>query len=325
VISDRIGVVAIGRNEGQRLVGCLVSVRAVTKAVIYVDSGSTDDSVETAERLGVSVFKLDLAQPFTAARARNEGFAALKAVQPKIQFVQFIDGDCELVSDWPHAALSFLEKRSDVAVICGRRRERYPELSEYNHLCDIEWNTPIGETKACGGDSIMRVSAFEVIGGFRSQLIAGEEPELCLRLRERGWKIWRLDAEMTRHDAAILRFEQWWLRVVRSGHAYAEVWWLHRGSRYAIFGKEIARAAIWGGLVPLFLILGALVHPTMLVGFVLYPLQIGRIAMRQGMSDRQSWAYALFMTVSKFAELQGMLKYLWRRWNGTAIQLIEYR
>ena len=36
---------------------------------------------------------------------------------------------------------------------------------------------------------LVRVEAFEAVGGFRPELIAGEEPELCMRLREKGWKI----------------------------------------------------------------------------------------------------------------------------------------
>ena len=48
-----------------------------------------------------------MARPFTAARARNEGYAALVKLQPNTRFVQFIDGDCELVSGWLETALEF--------------------------------------------------------------------------------------------------------------------------------------------------------------------------------------------------------------------------
>ena len=72
-----IGFVAIGRNEGARIERCLRALKAQSDRVIYVDSDSKDDSVATAKRLGVSVIELDHARPFTAARSRNEGFAAL--------------------------------------------------------------------------------------------------------------------------------------------------------------------------------------------------------------------------------------------------------
>ena len=192
-----VGVVVIGRNEGRRLVDCLASIRTATDNIVYVDSGSTDDSVAAATQIGATVVKLDVSQQFTAARARNEGFSALKSLKLNVRFVQFIDGDCILVSSWMGRAIDFIEQREDVAIVCGRRRERYPSASIYNQLCDLEWDTPVGEAAACGGDALVRVRAFEEAGGFHPRVMAGEEPELCIRLREQGWKIWRLDAEMT--------------------------------------------------------------------------------------------------------------------------------
>ena len=153
-------------------------------------------SVTAARQIGAFVVILDLSKPFTAARARNEGVGALKALRRSVRFVQFVDGDCTLANDWIDKAFTFIAQREDVAVVCGRRRERYPRASIYNLLFDLEWDTPVGEFPACGGDALVRLKAFDAVGGFRPQLIAGEEPELCVRLRERGWKIWRLDAEM---------------------------------------------------------------------------------------------------------------------------------
>jgi glycosyltransferase involved in cell wall biosynthesis len=325
VISDGIATVVIGRNEGERLVKCLTSVRPHVACMVYVDSGSTDRSTQAAEQLGAHVVRLDTAEPFTAARARNAGFAALKALMPNVQFVQFIDGDCELVDAWLVTAMEFIGQRRDVAVVCGRRRERYPSASVYNSLCDIEWNTPVGEAAACGGDSLMRVEAFEPVGGFRAQLIAGEEPELCLRLREQEWKIWRLDAEMTRHDAAITRFRQWWMRTVRGGYAATEVARLHWHSPFAIWKWELARAVFWSGLVPVLIGAGALFQPIALTGALIYPFQICRIAIARGADSSESWTYALFMMLAKFAEFQGILTFHWRGLRRNTLELIEYK
>ena len=163
--------------------------------IVYVDSGSTDRSVEVAADIGAWVVSLDLTLPYTAARARNEGYLALKSRKPALRFVQFIDGDCSLAPGWLETARAFIGNRSDLAIVCGRLRERYPNASIYNYFCDMEWDTPIGEAPACGGDALVRVEAFDVVRGFSTSLIAGEEPELCLRLREQGWKIWLLDTE----------------------------------------------------------------------------------------------------------------------------------
>ena len=54
-------------------------------------------------------------------------------------------------------AYSALANQPNLAIVCGRLRERFPEQSIYNRLCDMEWDTPVGETKACGGIAMMRV------------------------------------------------------------------------------------------------------------------------------------------------------------------------
>lgn len=246
-----MGVVVIGRNEGLRLERCLASLVGAAEQVVYVDSGSTDDSVQMAKALGVEVVELDMSIPFTAARARNEGFARLQHLLPAMRYVQFVDGDCEVVEGWLSRAQAFLDTRPEVAVVCGRRRERFPQRSIYNLLCDLEWDTPIGEAKACGGDALMRADAFAAASGFRADLIAGEEPELCVRLRANGWKVWRLAEEMTLHDAAMTRFGQWWRRTLRGGHAFAEGAFLHGAAPEKHWLRESRRAWFWGLGVPL--------------------------------------------------------------------------
>jgi glycosyltransferase involved in cell wall biosynthesis len=323
--SDGIAVVVIGRNEGERLVKCLRSIGSDVSCVVYVDSGSTDGSAEAAERLGAHVVALNMTQPFTAARARNAGLAIVKALKPNIKLIQFIDGDCELVDEWLNKAELFMSERNDVAVVCGRRRELYPSASVYNRLCDIEWDTPVGQASACGGDSLARAEAIVPVGGFCARLIAGEEPELCVRLRERGWKIWRLDVEMTRHDAAMSRFGQWWLRAVRTGYGITELCCLHWHSPAAIWKKELMRGIVWGGVLPALIVLGALVYPPTLIAVLIYPLQVCRIAINRGATALQSWSYAFFMTLAKFAEFQGVLRFCWSTLQHRTVALIEYK
>jgi glycosyltransferase involved in cell wall biosynthesis len=322
---DDVGVVVIGRNEGDRLIRCLKSVKTWVPDIVYVDSGSEDRSVEAAADIGACVVSLDLTTPFTAARARNKGYLALKSRKPAVRFVQFIDGDCSLAPGWLETARAFIGNRNDLAIVCGRRRERYPDASIYNYFCDMEWDTPIGEALACGGDALVRVEAFDAVRGFRSGLIAGEEPELCFRLRKQGWKIWRLDAEMTEHDAAMKRFQQWWIRTVRGGYAAAEVWWLHRNSQSAIWRWETLRACIWGGFLPAAIALGALFHPILLISVSVYLLQVCQIAFRVGPGSHRSWLQALMLTLGKFAEFQGFLTFIWRKRQSSASRLIEYK
>ena len=184
-------------------------------AIVYVDSDSADGSVELARSLGAEVVQLDLTRPFTAARARNEGFERLSQINPDMRFVQFVDGDCEVAKGWIATALQVLQENPEVGVVCGRRRERFPEQTVYNHLADLEWDSPVGEAKACGGDAMMRVEAIRKVGGYNPLIIAAEDDEVCLRIRREGWKVLRLDCEMTLHDMAMTRFGQWWRRSTR--------------------------------------------------------------------------------------------------------------
>ena len=105
----------------------------------------------------------------------------------------------------------------------------------------------------------------------------------------------------------------------------AEVSRLHRASRYSIWNHEIARAIFWGGLFPLMICLGALVYPAVLWCALAYPLQICRVAIARKPASPRSWVYALFVTFTKFAEFQGIVKFYWRQiWRRDAT-LIEYK
>ncbi len=324
-----IGVVAIGRNEGERLRRCLESVVKQAAAVVYVDSGSTDDSVAMARSLGVETVALDLSIPFTAARARNEGFARLLQIAPEVAFVQFVDGDCEIVPGWLERARQELEARSDVAVVCGRRRERFPDASIYNRLCDMEWDTPVGDADACGGDALMRVEPLRAVGGYRAALIAGEEPELCVRLRAAGWRVVRVDAEMTLHDAAMTRLGQWWKRMVRAGHAFAEVSWLHRGSPQRLWARETRSNWFWGVLVPALAVAPAYwtwgLSLLLLLGYPVLAWRVYRGRRRRGESGRDARLYARFCVLGKFAAAAGQFRYHRNRLLARRSTLIEYK
>ena len=125
-----LGIVTIGRNEGERLCRCLNSLVGHGLTVVYVDSNSTDGSVELAHSLDVEVVQLDLSQPVCVPRARNEGFERLCQVNPEVRFVQFVDGDCEMVEGWLDRARQVLENRPDVALVTGRRRERFAKPAQ---------------------------------------------------------------------------------------------------------------------------------------------------------------------------------------------------
>ncbi|MGB7161383.1 MAG: glycosyltransferase [Tepidisphaeraceae bacterium] len=328
-MTQRIGIIAIGRNEGERLRACLRSVIGDDRVVVYVDSGSTDGSVEMARAMGAEVVALDLTQPFTAARARNAGFERLAELDPRIEFVQFVDGDCEVVAGWIARATGELSAQPQAAVVCGRRRERRPEATLYNRLCDIEWDTPIGEAKACGGDAMIRAAAFRDVGGYDPSVIAGEEPEMCVRLRAKGWTILRVDAEMTLHDAAMTRFGQWWKRNLRAGHAAAEGYAMHGAPPERHGAHRVRSNWVYGIALPLLSL--ALAWPTRGISLALLlacPLLAWRVAgheRRRGRSARDARLYGIFVALGKLPQAIGQARYHCGRLFGRRSGLIEYK
>lgn len=309
-----VGAVVIGRNEGERLRACFSSLLGKVASIVYVDSGSTDGSIELALDSDIEVVHLDMSMPFNCARARNAGFKRLMQVAPSLPFVQFVDGDCELIPGWLDAASAFLSRQADVACACGRLHERYPERSIYNRVLDVAWRLPSGEIFACGGIAMMRTEVVQSLGGFRESLFAGEDNEISARMRAAGWSIWCLPLSMAWHDAEMLHFAQWWKRNTRTGYGYAQ-WWRDFGrtaGRDALL--QAIRPSVWAAGIPLLtfalvLWLGA----AGLLLLLVYPAQAARVALRAEGDAYTRLAHGFFLVLGKLPEFVGQSQYWVRR------------
>ncbi len=330
-MNDSIGYVVIGRNEGERLKACLRSISS--NAMVYVDSGSSDGSAEWASANGADCVALDMSRPFTAARARNAGVEQLLKTHPGVSYVMFLDGDCVLAEDWVETSRIAIEADDQVAVVCGRRKERFPEHSLYNLLCDIEWNTPIGEAKACGGDALYRVDVFRTLGGFDPSFIAGEEPELCFRIRQAGYKILRVDQLMTFHDADIHSFSQWWRRVKRSGYAYWLNAYKHGGESAERFKvRETLNILMWGALITLTIILTLLwASPIPALFFTLFTCVKYVTLLKfyhyveSGYGRKARLVHVAMMFVGKVPQLLGVIQGMFNTYFSKPHTLVEYK
>jgi hypothetical protein len=325
-----VGAVAIGRNEGSRLERCLRSLSQKVAHIVYVDSGSTDGSMELARSLGIQAIELDTRDGFSMARGRNAGFAVLLERNPEIDAVQFVDGDCEIVEQWIDDGCAALLADEQVAVVSGRRRERERGASRYNRLADMEWDTPIGVVKSCHGDALIRVQAFNEVGGFNPMMICGEEPEMCVRLRQRGWVIQRIDRPMSLHDAAMYRFSQWWNRSVRGGWAFAEGAAMHGQAPERHWVRESMNVCLYGAVLPVICIglawwTYALSLLLLVVIYGRHVIKVYRDRLRHGDQANDAWLYALFATLGKFPAALGQARYYLARWRGGKATLIEYK
>lgn len=330
-----LGVVVIGRNEGERLRRCLNSVIVQAKVVVYVDSGSSDDSVPLAKSIGAVVVDLDLSTPFTAARARNAGAAHLAAISAGIDYLQFVDGDCELNPGWFETACQMLDDHPEITALAGRLQERFPERSVYNRLGDLEWNQAgFGEVSALGGIFMIRKSAFDDVGGFNPSIPAGEEPELCARLIACGGHLWRINHLMAWHDLAMISFRQWWIRHSRNGYGGLAV---TQRCGLSHFKRSLRRARLWATL-PMFAIASAWVSTTywgLLVGLAvgaallsLWAAQLLRLTVRARLGGHPlsvAVPYAFLTMIAHIPNAQGQLRYLKDRILGRTLRLIEYK
>lgn len=335
VLDARVGVVVIGRNEGERLKACLRSIPPGSD-VVYVDSGSTDGSQDFARGIGVEVVDLRVPPAFTAARARNAGVRALTARALKPDFIQMIDGDCVLDPDWMAAASEALTRDKTLAGVVGRLRERFPETSIYNAQCDDEWNGTPGETATIGGIAMLRLEALAAVGGYPENMIAGEEPEMALRMRHAGWRLLRMSDEMALHDAAITRFGQWWRRAVRAGHAFAELAFRHPDTRLPDWSRKCRSILLWGLIGPLALLgtlllafvakgLWAVMSLIILIAYPAQALRVASMKRKRGIGWNLALAFGVLTMIAKFAETTGLFRFHRNRLARHQSALIEYK
>ena len=329
--SRRTGIVVIGRNEGARLEACLASVRGAGCPVVYVDSGSSDGSTARARAHCQQIVELDPARPFSAARARNEGFAALLALDPQLEYAQFLDADCTLLPGWLDAACAALDAEPTRAVTIGLLHERHPEASIYNRLCELEWRSPAGDLRnfgALGGIMFVRTAVFAHLGGFNRQLIAGEDSEFGVRVGLAGLKVTKIDAPMATHDADIHRFTQWWWRAVRSGHAIGQRFSLHGQGPLQDCARERRSVLVWGIALPATIVAMAPftygLSLLLAAAYLMLGLRIARYRLGQGDSPTDARLYARFVVFGKLAEALGLIRFHVNRFAGR-YRIIEYK
>jgi glycosyltransferase involved in cell wall biosynthesis len=299
---------------------------------VYVDSGSSDGSLQLAIGLGARGVALDLSIPFTAGRARNHGLRTLVALAPDVEFVQFVDGDCALLPGWLDAARAAMAADPRRAVVIGQLVERQPDASVYNRLCALEWSSPSGDLQdygALGGIMLVRVSAFLAVGGFNPQVIAGEDSEFGVRCALAGYAVTKLAHAMATHDADIRSFAQWWKRAVRSGHAIGQRAHLNGDGPLRDCRRALRSALVWGFALPgAALALAPATGGASLAiaagGFALLAARVYRYRRRRGDPARHAWLYARYLVLTKFAQVVGLARYQINALRGQ-FRIIEYK
>ena len=325
------GCVIIGRNEAARLPAALASVTAAGLPMVYVDSGSHDTSVAIARTAQAQVVELDPGRPFTAARARNEGFDALLGTHADLNHVMFLDGDCQLDPAFVAAAIAAMDADPSCAIIVGHLTEANPDTSIYARMCSVEWAAQSGKItdfNSFGGIMLVRMDDFRRVGGFNPTMIAGEDPEFAVRLSLGGRDAVRIDAPMATHRADIVRFGQWWQRAVRGGHALAHRYRLHGRSRLQDCRRQYWSTIFWGGALPLaVLVLFPFTRGLsllLLAGYALLSARMTAHYRRGGAAPIVALKLAGFGILAKFANFVGVVRFVRHRLLGKT-ELVEYK
>jgi glycosyltransferase involved in cell wall biosynthesis len=318
ITMNDIGFVAIGRNEGERLISSLSALLTWGSRVIYVDSGSTDGSQHRARALGLRVIELDASSPYTASRGRQAGVEAIRQLFPEVKFIQFVDGDCVLHPGWPEVATRYLLENARVGAVCGILREERESHSFYSRMIQVDWDLPTGEIPVFGGIVMIRLAALDQVGGWRPELAAGEEPDLSFRLSDACWTLVGLPVEMAVHDIEMTSFRQYWRRFIRSGYAYAAVGCLNvrgAGRRWVFL---TIKNLVYGALFPLAAALSLIwFRPIAAAVAAFYGLLAVKMVyqrLRRGDPLATAFPYALLTVISKGALAWGALRYFAARW-----------
>ena len=330
-----IAVVIIGRNEGERLRVCLSSVLAMNYPrelieVLYVDSSSTDSSVALARSLGVKTIVLE--GPTTAARGRNAGWT-----QTEAPFVLFLDGDTLLNPNFVASAVKHFHDpkyTEPLAGVYGNRRETHTADSIYNAIFDLDWNAGTGYSLFFGGDALVRREALAAVGGYNPLLIAGEEPDLCRRMRGLGYRILHVDEPMTLHDLAMFTFTQYWRRSIRTGYAYAEISTKYAKTNDPLWSAESRSNTIrglfwwWGPILAI--VVSILFHSIapfaffLAVAFILFARTAAKV-MNRTHDLKLLLAYSLHSHLQQVPILFGQIRFHKQRRRGGNAAIIEYK
>jgi hypothetical protein len=201
-------------------------------------------------------------------------------------------------------------------------------------VLDLDWIYAPGFTDYCGGDVLMRRSALRLVEGYDAALIAGEEPELCRRLRSQGYRIQHIDAPMTGHDLAMYHFSQYWRRALRAGHAYAEVSNRFRDSPDPFWGPQRRQNLVRGGFWSLSLFLSVacsllfrslLPMTAWMVILLVLAARTAWLARWKSKSITTLFLYGIHSHLQQIPILVGQLQFARDAKTGARRKLIEYK
>jgi len=308
-----ISCVVIGVNVQKTIRSSLEAVKKSDYPkpleIIYVDGGSSDNSVEIVRQVGgIKVIELRLDNP-TPGKGRNAGWRAASN-----EWIQFLDGDAFIDPLWLRKAAENIDDTT--AIVFGRRQEIFPRKNWYHLAAEIGWMHE--SERSIGGDILCRRKSLEETGGYVDFLVGGADPELGIRIRKAGWKIKKLKEPMCFHDIAAKNFARYWRRSMRVGRAYIEagVLMAKRGEKDWVFRAlkiSLKICLLLGLLVCALALKEHLFFFTLVFAVNFFPVTKTFYFMRTlGIPFREALIYALHCSVVIWPQFFGILSYFLR-------------
>jgi len=236
-VISKISVIVIGLNEAENLeatFNAIISSKIDFQIeLIYVDSGSNDESISIAARFTDKIFIEDQGYR-SAARNRNRGL-----IESTGEIIHFLDGDVKLAPDYLAKAVEIiLDKKAEAA--CGKMIEI--NQNQVTSIISSSWDTRMeGYMHATHAGGTYLKSAIMSVGGYNPKIKMGEETELGLRFSEAGYKIYYIDEPMGYHDYNISNIFHYFKKQIGDGKCKTDMMFLREkndfirlSDRYAI-------------------------------------------------------------------------------------------
>jgi glycosyltransferase involved in cell wall biosynthesis len=249
----KVSVIVPVRNEGQSIRTLLESLLGQTRVpdeIVITDGGSTDATMQIIEEYIRRGGAIKLIRETAALPGRGRNLAAAEA---SCEWLAFIDGGIEPVSDWL-AALVDRAQQASVDVVYGAWE---PVLDSFFKECAALAYVP-PPTPVEGGvvrsrfiaSSLMRREVWRAVGGFPENLRSGEDIIFMERIE-------RANFRMAREPRAMVRW-----------NIQPNLWRTFR--RFVTYARHNIRAGLWrewqAALLHYYLLIAILASPTIVLG-----------------------------------------------------------
>lgn len=313
-----ISVVIIGLNASVHIQSCIESVFACNYPqeqieIIYVDGGSSDQSVALAKVYDqVKVIELNSDRP-SPGKGRNVGLSYASH-----NYVQFLDSDTQLDSNWLAQAVGIL-KNSEIASVSGNLDEVFPEKNFYHRVANLEWcnKTYEGYSQTFGGIVLVKKNLVEELGGYDENTHVGEDPDLSFRMHLKGYRHYELAIPMVEHDINMTSFKRYMKRCIRSGYGYALLGLRYRHTKEKLWFDKLLKRILRVFLVLFIASITYFIYPSL--AFVLFFLLSFKDTIlwfrwkkRYQLSVSRSIEYGFHLDLANFFQFIGISHYFFR-------------